>query len=184
MKKIVSIIGSSRVEVGSLQGQLAYDCGRLLVDNGYRVQTGGLGGVMSAAMEGAKNSSMYTGGDTIAILPSNQRCGNQYADIVISTGLDVMRNGIVINTDAVIVIGGGAGTLCETALAWSLFKLIVAFDNVDGWSSKLADTKIDERVRYSCITDDRIYGVRTPEQAIILINEHITKYTRIHSNIR
>jgi len=110
----------------SKEYQLAYELGKALVDNGYKVQTGGLGGVMEASMKGAKDSSKYSKGDTIAIIPSsNEKEVNDYADVVIPTGLDILRNGKVVDANAVISIGGGAGTLSEIAMAWQLFKLIV-----------------------------------------------------------
>ena len=66
---------------------------------------------------------------------------NAYADIAIPTGIDMMRNALVANADAVIGIGGGAGTMCEFAFAWSLKRLIIAYRNSGGWSEKLADTR-------------------------------------------
>ena len=45
--------------------------------------------------------------------------------------------------DLVIAVGGGAGTLSEIALAWSLKRLILAYKNVEGWSGKVADTRMD-----------------------------------------
>lgn len=62
------------------------------------------------------------------------------ADIVIATGLDHARNILVANSDGVIAIGGGAGTLSEIAMAWALKRPIVAL-KVSGWSGKLAELK-------------------------------------------
>ena len=149
MRKIVAVIGDAYIEENSLKYQMAYEIGKTLVDNGYRVQSGGLNGVMKAAFAGAKASKEYKEGDTIAIIPSFDRSQvNEFADIVIPTGLDILRNAMVANADAVVVIGGGAGTLSEMAMAWSLGKLIVSFKNVDGWSKKLADESICQRVSH------------------------------------
>ena len=54
-RKVVSVIGNKAVEEGSLRFELAYNIGKALVDNGYRVQSGGLEGIMRAVMMGAKN---------------------------------------------------------------------------------------------------------------------------------
>lgn len=184
MRKIVAIVGDSRIDKDGLKYKLAYETGKTLVDHGYRLQSGGLAGVMEAAFEGAKASENYKEGDTIAIIPSFDRTRhNPHADIVISTGLDIMRNAIVANADAVIAIGGGAGTLSEIAFAWPMLRLILAYDNVDGWSSKVAGIKLDNKVRYEEIPDDRIYAVSSPEGVIKCLEENIEKYTKYHKGI-
>ena len=184
MKKIVAVIGDCRIDRKSLKYEMAFGMGKVLVDNGYRVQSGGLGGVMEAVFEGAHTSDKYTDGDTVALLPSFDRTSaNPHADIIIPTGLDIMRNAVVANAEAVIAIGGGAGTLSEMAMAWSLFRLIIAFSNVDGWSSKLAGERIDRRNRYDNI-DDRVFGVTSPEQAIGVLNKYIDVYTKYPHGIK
>lgn len=185
MKEIIAVIGDTHIEQDRKKYQLAFELGESLIDNGYRVQSGGKSGVMEAVFEGAKTSKKYADGDTIAIVPSFDRGSvNQYADIVIATGLDLMRDAIVVNASAVVAIGGGAGTLAELAIAWSLYKLIIAYDSIDGWSAKLAGTRIDDRIRYDSITDDRIYAVQTTSDTIEILKNNIAKYTRIHSGIR
>lgn len=184
MKKTIAVIGDCKIDRNGAKYELAFGMGKALVDNGYRVQSGGLGGVMEAAFAGARASDRYTEGDTVAIVPSFDRTAvNAFADIVIPTGLDIMRNTIVANADAVIAIGGGAGTLSEMATAWSLYRLIVAFSNADGWSAELADRKIDRRDRYPGI-DDKVFGVTTPEQAIERLNAYIDVYGKQHHGIR
>lgn len=183
MRKIIAVIGDGKIENDSLKYKIAFETGKALVDAGYRVQSGGLGGIMEAVFKGAKASENYREGDTIAIIPSFDRTSvNQFADIVIPTGLDVMRNTIVANADAVIAIGGGAGTLSEMALAWSLYRLLIAYKNVDGWSAELAERKLDNRERYKNV-DDKVYGVEEPQQAVGLINKLITIYSRYHHGI-
>ena len=121
MRKMISIIGDSKIEKDGKKYRLAFSMGKALVDNGYRVASGGLGGVMEAAFEGARSSEFYREGDTVAILPMfDRKLASDAADIVIATGLDVYRNVIVANSDAVIAIGGGAGTLAEMSNAWPL----------------------------------------------------------------
>lgn len=179
MKKVVAVIGDAFAEPGSEKYRLAYETGKLLVDNGFRVQSGGMGGVMRALCEGAHASEHYTEGDTIGILPSFCRDrANEFVDIVIPTGIDIVRNAITGNADAVIALGGGAGTLSEIAFSWTLLRLIVAYRSVPGWGRKLADTRIDARVRYPEIPEDRVYGADTPEEAIAIIKEKIDAYTK------
>ena len=81
--------------------------------------------MQQAAHRGAKKSKNSGDGDTIAILPGfepNPAIG--HADIIIPTGLDVLRNGIVANSDAVICIQGGSGTSKPELLAASVYTLV------------------------------------------------------------
>lgn len=184
MKPIISVIGDAVADKDDEEYILGVEIGKALVDAGYRVQTGGLGGVMEAVLKGAKESSKYEFGDTIAILPGNdQEEANEYADIKVVTGLDNMRARQVVDAYAVIAIGGGAGTLAEIATAWSMYKLIIAW-NKKGWSSKLANSKVDERIRYKEIEDDRIYGFDTVNEALDLINKLSAKYQKEYHGIK
>lgn len=47
--------------------------------------------------------------------------------------------------DAVVVIGGGAGTLAELATAWSLKKPILAVGGLTGVSGAYAGRRVDDR---------------------------------------
>ena len=149
MRKTVAVLGDASANPDSFKYKLAFETGKMLVDKGYRVQSGGMGGIMEAVCAGAHASKSYREGDTIGILPSFDRTkSNEYVDILIPTGLDIIRNGMTGCADAVIAIGGGAGTLMEMAAAWSTLKLIIAYRTVPGWSAELADRRIDERIRY------------------------------------
>jgi len=184
MRKVVAVIGDSTASQGSKEYELAFHVGKALIDAGYRIQSGGLSGVMEASFSGAHSSENYVDGDTIAIVPSFDKSkANEFADIVIPTGMDMMRNAIVANADAVVAIGGGAGTLSEMAIAWSLFRLIIGFKNVEGWSSRLADKPIDGRIRYD-FQEDRVYGVESVDEMIQILLDKITKYNRVHHGIR
>ena len=59
------------------------------------------------------------------------------ADILIPTGIDLARDIIVANSEVVIALGGGSGTLNEVSAAWKTGRLIIAYENVEGWSAKL-----------------------------------------------
>ena len=191
MKKIIAIIGDRHCFPHELKAKIAYNLGKALVDNGYRVMTGGVGGrddddgIMDFAMKGAKESKHYSNGDTLAIIPDfSTEQASKYADIVIPTGLDVYRNCIIANADAVIAIGGGAGTLCEMALAWSLRRLLIAFNNVDGWSSQLAGKTLDKRKRYENLPEDCVYGTDTVDKAIELLHNKLDAYNKRHNRIK
>jgi uncharacterized protein (TIGR00725 family) len=172
------VIGDANVPVGSQKDLLAEEVGRLLVDAGFRVLTGGLGGVMEAACRGARSSSRYQSGDTVAVLPGHDPAdANPFVDVVIPSGLDHVRNSIVAHADAVIAIGGGAGTMSEICLAWIYKRLIVAL-RVEGWSGRIADQRVDERVRYPDEPDDRVFGATSAVAATNLVSNLVGRYFR------
>jgi uncharacterized protein (TIGR00725 family) len=183
-RAIVSVIGDSNVTPDALPYLIARELGQRLVDAGFRVMTGGLGGIMEAASRGAHDSKNYREGDTIGILPhADPRHANQWIDIAIPTGLDHARNTIVANADAVVAIGGGAGTLSEMAFAWIYKRLIVALD-VPGWSHELSNRRMDQRIRHSDVPDDCVYGVTNAEQAVAVIVKNLPSYSARHRGFR
>ena len=116
-------------------------------------------------------------GETVADIDhtGNPVPGQYFSGILtaIPTGIGIARNNIVTNSDAVIAIGGGAGTLSEIALAWQKGKLILAL-KVPGWSGKLAETRIDDRAREGMPEDDRIIGTNSVDETLnILMNNFV-----------
>jgi uncharacterized protein (TIGR00725 family) len=181
---IIAVIGDSEVEGGDGRDRFAEDAGRLIIDRGWRVQTGGLGGVMEAASRGGRASHRWVSGCVIGILPGcNPDDANPYVDLALPTGLDHCRNLLVGQADAVIAVGGGAGTLSEIAMAWMMFRLIVARRG-EGWAGRLADQRVDERVRYPDISEDRVYGVDTAEEAVATVARWLPEYRRRHGGVR
>ncbi len=182
MRKIVGIIGDINFNGDTKKEQVARSLGETLIDDGYRVVHGGLGDIAMTISTGARNSSRYSDGDLIAVLPGfdpNDACGT--ADIVLATGLDMARNMIIANSDAVIAIGGGAGTLSEIAYAWSLKRMIIAYD-IDGWSGMLAGSRLDKRSRCSW-PEDQIFKVKNAEEVLSILRTNLNRYQRRHNGI-
>ncbi|MCL2539875.1 MAG: acyl-CoA synthetase [Firmicutes bacterium] len=178
-KMIVSVVGDTVCSADSEKYILAMELGKALVDNGYRVMTGGNGGIMKAAHEGAHRSKKYREGDTIAILPqADHNEANAYADICIGSGLDMVRDLIVANSKVVIAVGGGSGTLHEMAAAWQRSRMIIGYTNVKGWSANLAGQKMDNRQRYGGV-DDVIWPVTNAKEVIATINKYLPMYTKV-----
>ena len=51
MRKIVSVIGDAKIDQNNLKYKIAFDLGKRLIDEGFRIQTGGLGGIMEAVLK-------------------------------------------------------------------------------------------------------------------------------------
>ncbi len=117
----IAVVGPGEAPARELQ--LACGVGRLLADRGAVVVTGGLGGVMAAACEGAS----VMGGTSIGLLPGTDRAAaNSFVSIPVATGLGEGRNVLVVQTaDVVVAIGRSPGTLSEIALASRQGKPVV-----------------------------------------------------------
>ena len=162
---VVSVIGASEIDKDI--EKKTFEIGRLLAQNKFIVACGGLSGVMEAVCKGVKEEN----GLTIGIIPSEEKSvANKYVDIVIPCPFSQARNIVVVlSGDACLAIGGKAGTLSEICFAWIYKKPIVALSSVKGWSSKIANQKLDDR------RNDKIYGVETPQEAISKIKELLNK---------
>lgn len=158
-RPIVAVIGQGALPADDPRETLALELGEALIGAGYRIVCGGRGGVMAAVARGAKRSAQATDSDVIGVLPTGEHAhANPDVDIAIPTSLGHFRNGIVAHGEAVVAIGGGAGTLSEMALAWAFDRPVIAYRTA-GWSGELADRRIDDRVRFSARPDDRVIGV-------------------------
>jgi uncharacterized protein (TIGR00725 family) len=158
-RPLAAVIGSARAAHIALADAESVGCA--LVDVGFRVATGGLTGVMDAALAGARRSAQYREGDTLAFLPSyGDEGASAHSDVVIRTGLQHARNVVMIATvDVVLAIGGRAGTLTEIALAWELSKPVIVVGMTEGWATRLAGQALDDR------REDRLIGPLSPVEA-------------------
>ncbi len=151
----ISVVGAG--SASQRETALAEDVGRLVAERGAMLVCGGLGGVMEAACRGAKSA----GGTTIGILPGLDRsAANPFVDCIIATGMGHARNAIVASSaDAVIAVGGRAGTLSEIAHALINGVPVVS---LAGWEMDTA------RIPSA---DFRI--ARTPEEAVAAAFERL-----------
>ena len=176
----VAVAGAADATASQLDAAL--EIGRGLAQAGAIVVTGGLGGVMEAACRGAARSAAHRPGVVIGILPGDDpEAANAHVDLAIATGLGHLRNGIVARADAVVAVGGGAGTLSEMALAWIERRLLLAY-RVVGWSGRLAGTRIDERRRFASIPDDQVFGVGSAEEAVATLELRLPEYVAARRN--
>lgn len=174
-RHLISVIGDARSHEKGIAYLQALELGERLVDAGYRVCSGGLGGIMTAVFIGARQSARYKEGDTVAIIPTlDKEQANPYADIVIATGMGHLRNGIVSAADAVVVVGGKTGTLSEMAMAWCYNRLVVALSGTGGIAAHYAGKALDQRGhrrRHPAL--ERIADAATPAQVVEIIHKNL-----------
>lgn len=142
--KQVSVVGRAKLNDQEVI-KLAQQAGKIIAEAGYNLVCGGLGGVMLESCRGFK--STHSTGSTVGIIPSyNAATANEFIDVVIPTGLDIGRNQLVVASGfAVVVIGGGAGTLSEIALASQINKPVLLIKGSGGWADQLTSEYLDER---------------------------------------
>lgn len=140
--------------------KIAEEVGALLAKTGAIVVTGGKGGVMESASRGAKINN----GTTVGVITGPRGTSNKYIDIEIITGsriagLDEVF--IPLMCDAVIVIGGGAGTLQEICISYRNKIPIIIISSTSGWAPKIIKEKyLDSRKTV------KIIQVKNPKEAV------------------
>lgn len=119
----------------------AYEVGRLVAIAGAALVSGGTTGVMEAASRGARSE----GGLTIGVLPGFERdSANAFVEIALPTGLGTARNLIYARgCDAVIMVGGGAGTLNELTIAYQAGRTVIVVEGTGGWADRIRAGLVD-----------------------------------------
>jgi uncharacterized protein (TIGR00730 family) len=117
---IITVFGSSRPRDGEGDYEQARELGRELAARGFRVCSGGYGGVMEAASRGAKES----GGQTLAVTARFFRsAANAWVDEVSAVAtwqerlFELIRLG-----EGFVACKGGTGTLVELAVVWEMLN--------------------------------------------------------------
>jgi len=166
----IAVIGSAGPEEygfdkpDSKMYKAAEELGSLLASRGYLVVSGGKGGIMEAVSRGAKSRGGIVAAETSGL---DRFTSNKFVDVEIVTG-DVGFRGpsqLIGMSDAVISLGGGAGTLQEICVAYRMQKPIILIPGFGGWTDKLKDQKyLDERrlVKFQLAS--------SPEQAVKMLN--------------
>ena len=156
--------------------EAAYKVGKAIAKSGAVLVDGGLGGVMEAACKGATEE----GGLAIGIIPSEDATqANKYCDVVIPSGFGFARNFLVVNSaDAIIIVGGGAGTLTEAAAAYGKGKPLIAVKGTGGVADRWVGEYFDGRRTV------RVSGADDPERAVSMALRAASGKAPAHRNSR
>jgi uncharacterized protein (TIGR00725 family) len=166
-KKIqILVIGHNDNGCTPAHEKIAYEIGCEVAKSSCVLLTGGLGGVMKAASQGAHDEN----GLTVGIIPQDDASfANDFCDIVIPSGMGLTRDFLnALSADGVIIVGGGSGTLSEICAAYMYKKPMVAIRNTGGAADKFIDGYVDHRKNV------KIIGVDTAKDAVKKILELIT----------
>ncbi len=118
--EIITVFGSSRPREGDGDYEQARLLGRELAARGFRVCSGGYGGVMEAASRGAKEA----GGRTLAVTAKFFRSSaNAWVDEVFAVSTWQERLFELIRVGhGFVACKGGTGTLVELAVVWEMLN--------------------------------------------------------------
>lgn len=152
--------------------EIAQKVGYLLAKAGAIVVTGGKTGVMEFASKGAK----LGGGITVGVITRPRKTSNNWIDIEVITGSKIAGFDeviIPIMCDAVVVIGGGAGTLQEICVSYRNKIPIIILENTTKQTKSLLNKKyLDER------KTTKIFFIKNPKDAV----NKVINQTKKHKN--
>ena len=178
---IISVFGSSRPREGDADYEDARELGRALAAHGFRVCSGGYGGVMEAVSRGAKEAGGSTLGITAEFFRSH---ANRWVDDEIRVGtweerlFELIRRG-----DGFVACKGGTGTLVELAVVWEMLnKSVMARKPFvvlgDFWQPILERVREVERghpSNWGESNGDLVHIARDPAQAAAYLEERLRK---------
>lgn len=137
----IGVIGQSG-DIPAAMKVMAEEIGKEIALNNAILMCGGTSGVMEYCSKGAKEAGGlvvgFLAGDTLEM-------ANDYIDIPITTGLpfDYRSSVMIHSSDAVIMIGGGNGTLGELSCAYLNLKPVVILETSGGWASRAKNFACD-----------------------------------------
>uniref|UniRef100_A0A7V3REH1 TIGR00725 family protein n=1 Tax=Mesoaciditoga lauensis TaxID=1495039 RepID=A0A7V3REH1_9BACT len=136
----IAVIGHSGHLSESSLDELCENVGYEIAQHGHILFNGGTGGVMEAVSRGAKKGN----GIVIGMI-SGQEKGNDYLTVEIGMGFDPSISSVFMmyNADAVISVGGRAGTALELFAAYLKKIPIVLLRGTGGWTERIAGGLID-----------------------------------------
>lgn len=118
---IIAVFGASAARPGDGSYENGIECGRLLVESGYAVATGGYGGIMEAVSRGARLAGGTVIGVTVPDAFPDRAGPNDFVLEEWATPHLVERiHRLTDLTAGSIVLPGSLGTLAELVVAWNL----------------------------------------------------------------
>ena len=122
---VISVFGSAMPQEGDVDYMSARLMGKLLAESGFAVQTGGYSGVMEAASRGANEAGGHVIGVTCEQIEIYRplKANDWVIEEVKFRTLRERLLQLVENSDGVIVMPGGIGTLTELSLVWNFLQV-------------------------------------------------------------
>ena len=163
MKKLQIGVMGSAADLGYEENiaDMAFGIGKIIAELGHVMVYGAekdSDSLSTNAARGAKSAGGLVMGVTYGKTPDVWGEMQELTDCMVCTGME--RGGgrefvLVSSCDAIVVDGGGSGTLNEMTIAYQKKIPIFVMKGTGGWADKLADQYIDDRYktdasRYIC----------------------------------
>jgi uncharacterized protein (TIGR00730 family) len=117
IKKRITVFGGSRCNAESEEYQEALKLGRLLVEAGFEVCSGGYAGIMEAVSLGAHEAEGHVIGITMTQFTG---APNAYLKKILPTKDFYSRlENLITESDGYVALRGGMGTVTEISLVWN-----------------------------------------------------------------
>jgi len=166
-KPLIAVVGHG-LHAKNEHLRVAEEVGREVAKrNGIVVCGGHNFGIMNSVAKGVHTEN----GITIGIVPEdNLSRTSKFIDIPIVTGMGLARNQIVaLSCDAMIVIGGGVGSLTEVAYAYQYSKPIIVIKNLGSLLEQYIGKYMDKKKNV------KIIGAYNAKKAVELAFKMIKK---------
>lgn len=120
--------------------EICEELGRKIALRKHVLITGGTDGIMDLVSKGA----MESGGTVVGIVPEREN-GNSYLSYELKTGIDSSMRSVLMmyNVDAIISVGGKAGTALELFAAYLMEIPIVLLRGTGGWTDRISNVLIE-----------------------------------------
>lgn len=172
--KIITVFGSSQMEVEDPEYQRVLKLGKLLAEAGYQVCNGGYYGAMEASSRGAREA----GGNAIGITMRSwtKKWCNEWVsqeDSVLTWKDRLFR--LIETADGYVVCRGGTGTLVELACVWEMvakgFMILKPIVIMDAFWEKTLEmlTTSPEIVKLS----SAFHIAKGPAEAVQILNKEL-----------
>lgn len=125
IQRTISVFGSSAPQPGSAAFAEAHLVGKLLAEAGFAVATGGYSGTMTAVSQGASEAGGHVIGVTCNQIERFRPLGpNPWVkeEVRYETLRERLLH-LVTQSNGLVVLPGGIGTLSEMTLAWSFLQV-------------------------------------------------------------
>ncbi|MBU0706345.1 LOG family protein [Patescibacteria group bacterium] len=182
MKYRIGVMGSAQGPTIKVQENIkkAIEIGQEIAKADCILVNGACPGLPDEAAYGAKN----VGGMTMGISPAfseeehtkTYKSPKENYDIIIYTGMGLMERDLINirSVDAIIVMGGGVGTLNEFAVAFDDMKIVGVLTGTGGVSDHI------DKILEICgrKVEDYVIFDSEPKRLVAKVLERLTKYPR------
>ncbi len=122
-KKRITVFGGSRCTADTDEYREALTLGRLIVESGFEVCSGGYAGVMEAISRGASEAGGHVIGMTMTQFNSSP---NPYVKTIEpSESFYARLQKLIVESAAYVAFRGGMGTMTEISLVWNKLTMNV-----------------------------------------------------------